>query len=54
VSKTPAQRKAAERQRQRDMGRVVIQVWIDPADRQKLTRYIKRMNERADRAKVKE
>ena len=49
---TPAQRKAAERQRQKDRGRVAVQVWIDPADRTKLARYIKRLNERADRAKV--
>ena len=54
MPKTPAQRKAAERQRQRDMGRVVVQVWIYLADRAKLARYIKLLNERADRAKVKE
>ena len=50
LPQTPAQRKAAERQRQRDQGRVVVQVWIDPADRTKVARYIKRLNERADRA----
>lgn len=47
MSQTPAQRKAAERQRQKDQGRVAVQVWIDPADRVKLARYIKRLNERA-------
>jgi hypothetical protein len=51
VSQTPAQRKAAERQRQKDQGRVAVQVWIDSADRVKLARYIKRLN---DRAKAKE
>lgn len=50
MSQTPAQRKAAERQRQKDHGRVAVQVWIDPADRVKLARYIKRLNERATRA----
>ena len=50
MSQTPAQRKAAERQRQKDQGRVAVQVWIDPADRVKLARYIKRLNERTTRA----
>ena len=49
LTKSPAQRKAAERQRQRDQGRVAVTVWIDPADRTKVARYIKRLNERADR-----
>lgn len=47
MTQTPAQRKAAERQRQKDMGRVAVQVWIDPADRVKLARYVKRLNDRA-------
>ena len=47
--RTPAQRKADERQRQRDAGRVVVQVWIHPDDRAKLAHYIKRLNERRDR-----
>ena len=45
-AKTPAQRKADERQRQRDAGRTVVQVWVHPDDREKLARYIKRLNER--------
>ena len=49
MSQTPAQRKAAERQRQKDQGRVAVQVWIDPADRVKLAHYIKRLNERTTR-----
>ena len=43
---TPAQRKAAERQRQRNSGLVAVTVWIDPEDRAKLAHYIKRLNER--------
>ena len=33
-------------QRQRELGRVVVQVWVHPDDREKLARYIKRLNER--------
>lgn len=44
--RSAAQRKADERQRQRDAGLVVVQVWVHPDDRQKLTRYIKRLNQR--------
>lgn len=47
---TAAQRKAAERQRQRDAGRTVVQVWVHPDDREKLARYIKRLNERRDKS----
>jgi len=43
---TPAERKAAERQRQRDAGRTVVQVWVHPDDREKLAHYIRRLNER--------
>jgi len=46
---TPAERKAAERQRQRELGRVVVQVWVHPDDRAKLAHYIKRLNERRDK-----
>lgn len=49
AAKTPAQRKAGERQRQRDLGRVAVTVWIHPDDRAKLAHYIKRLNERAAR-----
>ena len=51
-AKTAAERKAAERQRLRDAGLVAVTVWIDPEDRQKLARYIKRLNERADRLRA--
>lgn len=47
VTQTPAQRKAAERQRLRDAGLVAVTVWINAADRVKLARYVKRLNQRA-------
>jgi hypothetical protein len=47
-AKSAAQRKAEERQRQRDAGLVVVQVWVHPDDRQKLAHYIKRLNQRRD------
>ena len=47
TAKSAAQRKADERERQRDAGLVVVQVWVHPADRPKLARYIKRLNKRA-------
>lgn len=43
---TPAQRKAAERDRQRERGLVVVQVWVHPEDRENLARYVKRLNQR--------
>lgn len=46
TAKSAAQRKAEERQRQRDAGLVVVQVWVHPDDRLKLARYIKRLNQR--------
>ena len=46
MAQTPAERKAAERKRQRQAGRVAVTVWIDPADRKKVTKYIDRLNER--------
>lgn len=45
---TPAaQRKAAERARHKEAGRVAVTVYIYPENREKLARYIKRLNERA-------
>lgn len=44
---TAAQRKAAERARHKDAGRVAVTVHIYPEDREKLARYIKRLNERS-------
>lgn len=39
--------KAAERARHKEAGRVAVTVQIYPDDRDKLARYIKRLNERA-------
>ena len=47
ATKTAAQRKAEERQRYRDAGLAVVQVWIHPEDREKLARYVKRLNQRS-------
>ncbi len=46
IARTASQRKADERQRKRDAGRVAVTVWIDPADRDNVARYIKRLNQR--------
>lgn len=50
MTQTAAQRKAAERARHKEAGRVAVTVWIDPADRENLARYIKRLNQRRHRA----
>lgn len=44
IAQTPAQRKAAERDRQRRAGRVVVQVWVHPEDRDRVVRYVARLN----------
>lgn len=50
---TPAAKwKAAERARHRAAGRVTVAVHIYPEDRDKLARYIKRLNERAERGRA--
>ena len=47
---TPAAKwKAAERARHKEAGRVAVTVYIYPEDREKLARYIKRLNERSER-----
>ena len=46
---TPAERKAAERQRRRDAGLAVVQAWVYPDDREKLARYVKKLNARHNR-----
>lgn len=48
---TAAQRKAAERARQKESGRVAVTVWVLPEARELLYRYVKRLNERTDRAR---
>ena len=40
---------AVERARHKEAGRVAVTVHIYPGDREKLARYIKRLNERANR-----
>ena len=47
MTTTPAQRKAAERARHKEAGRVAVTVYIYPPDREKLALYVKRLNERA-------
>ena len=46
---TPAQRKTAERARHKEAGRVAVTVQIYPEDRDKLARYINRLNERHEK-----
>lgn len=46
MTQTAAERKAAERARYKEAGRVAVTVHIYPDDREKLARYIKRLNER--------
>ena len=47
---TPAAKwKAAERARHKEAGRVAVTVHIYPEDRDMLARYIKRLNERAEK-----
>lgn len=41
-----AQRKAAERARHKEAGRVAVTVYVYPAARELLHRYVKRLNER--------
>lgn len=46
---TPAAKwKAAERARHKEAGRVAVTVYIYPQDREKLARYVKRLNQRAE------
>lgn len=47
VPKTPAERKEAERQRHRDLGRVEVRVWVQPEDRPRVQRYADRINQGA-------
>ena len=47
MTTTPAQRKAAERARHKQAGRVAVTHYVYPEDREKVARYIKRLNERA-------
>ena len=50
---TPAAKwKAAERARHKEAGRVAVTVHIYPEDRELVARYIKRLNERAERRRA--
>ena len=49
MTQTAAERKAAERTRHKEAGRVAVTVHIYPEDRAKLAHYIKRLNDRAER-----
>jgi hypothetical protein len=40
---TPAERKAAERQRRAEEGLVKVEVWIDPSQRERLAKYIEKL-----------
>lgn len=53
MTQTAAQRKAAERARHKEAGRVAVTVWIYQQDRDKLARYIKRLNQRANQGDAK-
>lgn len=52
MTTTAAQRKAAERQRYADKGMKPRTHWIYPEDSEKLARYVKRLNERAERRRA--
>ena len=46
------QRKAAERARHKEAGRVAVTHYVYPEDREKVARYIKRLNGRAERRRA--
>jgi hypothetical protein len=46
MTQTAAERKAAERARHKEAGRVAVTVFVYPDDRLNLARYVKRLNQR--------
>lgn len=44
MSRTAAQRKAAERERMREAGYVLRQFWVHPQDWPRVQAYLKRVN----------
>lgn len=52
MTTTAAQRKAAERARHKDAGRVAVTVYVLPEARERLHLYVKRLNERAQRGRA--
>jgi hypothetical protein len=50
---TPAAKwKAAERARHKEAGRVAVTVYVLPEARERLHRYVKRLNERVQRGRA--
>lgn len=47
MTSTAAERKAAERARHKEAGRVPVTVYVYPEARELLHRYVKRLNERS-------
>ena len=45
-AQTPAQRKAAERERNRDAGFKLAQVWVHPDDFARFRKYVNALNKR--------
>jgi hypothetical protein len=45
-AKTPAERKAEERQRRRKLGQRPLEVWVHADDRERLMRYVRRLNQK--------
>lgn len=52
MTKTAAQRKAAERARHKEAGRVAVTHYVYPEDRELVARYIKRLNQRTQRRRA--
>ena len=52
MSSPAAQRKAAERARHKEAGRVAVTHYIYPEARELLKRYVQRLNERTERARA--
>lgn len=52
MTSTAAQRKAAERARHKDAGRVAVTVYVPPEARELLHRYVKRLVERTERGRA--
>jgi len=45
IAKTPAQRKAAERQRRKQRGEVLVQEWVHQSMSDKLKKYAAKLRE---------
>lgn len=49
VAKTPAQLKRDERDRYRKLGRVAVQVWVHPDDRERIQKLAALLNRRREK-----